>query len=593
MTTMQRLTALRRLMRREGLAAYLIPSTDPHQNEYVPQYWRRREWISGFSGSAGDVVVTQREAGLWTDSRYFLQAEQELDGRLFTLQKMHTEGTPTIEKYLAGKLRKGQVLGVDGQTVSKERGEGLEAALRPRDAKVRFLAKNLIDELWSDRPAFPTGSVVRHADRFAGETAPAKLARLREKMKSADAEAHVITALDQIAWLFNIRGDDVEYNPLVIAYAIIEKRTATLYVEPGKVSPRIQAWLRTFARLAPYGEFAAGLRTLGKAGKRILIDPDAIDRWVLDRLRGARFIFQMSPATKAKAVKNSVQIKGMRRAHVRDGVALVRFFHWLETARPRRLTEYTAAERLEAFRAEGHNYRGASFQPIVSWGGNGAIVHYSPKKATAARIGTRGILLLDTGGQYWEGTTDVTRTIALGEPHQKEKRFFTRVLQGHIQLSMSVFPSGINGGRLEVLARGPLWEERVDYGHGTGHGVGHYLCVHEGPMGFAPRSKGTLEAGNILTIEPGHYEAGKFGIRVENQVVALPEKKRVKKGEKVWLKFDALTMCPIDLNLIERDLMTAPEIAWLNEYHARVCALLTPHLEAPVREWLERATRAL
>jgi Xaa-Pro aminopeptidase len=581
--------ALRRLMRKEGLHAYLVPTADPHLSEYVPVCWRRREWLSGFTGSAGDVVVTLREAGLWTDSRYYLQAERELDGKVFALFKTVEPETPTIEKHLIAKLRPGSVLGVDPRTVSKRRAEHIEQQLGAFDIRVKFLSRNLVDALWTDQPRVSSAPVVRHADRFAGETAESKIARMQEELDKAGAQAHVLVGLDAIAWLFNIRGTDIEFNPLAISYAILGKRDATLFVDPAKVPARIGSWLRGFARLRPYEEIGRALQDLGKKRARVLVDPVWSTRWVIDRLKGARLILENSPVVTAKTVKNAKQGGGMRAAHVRDGVALVRFLHWLEE-HPRRggLTEMDAAHRLVEFRAEGQYYKGQSFKPIVGWRGNGAVVHYDPSTSPPVRLRGRGILLLDTGGQYLDGTTDVTRTIVVGgEASARERELFTRVLQGHIRLSRAVFPPGTTGARLELHARLPLWDARLNYDHGTGHGVGQYLCVHEGPIGFSPRNPAVLEAGNILSVEPGCYETGKYGFRTENLVVLVPEKK----GKAPWLKMEPLTMCPIDVRLVEASMLSADERGWLGAYHVQVRDALSPHLEAPVRAWLELATR--
>jgi len=594
MTAKERVGALRRLMRREGLDAYLVPSTDPHMSEYVPACWRRRAWVSGFTGSAGDVLVTPKAAGLWTDSRYFLQAGQELDPAVFKLFKMHTPGFPTLDEHLAQTLRQGQVLGVDPHLVSKVRAEQLEGKLGPLDVRVKYVARNLIDEIWQDRPALPCTPLLRHPDRFAGETAPAKLERVRAELRCAGAQAHVLTMLDAIAWLFNIRGNDVAYNPVTIAYAVVTLKDATLYIDGAKVPAKLQPWLKGFVRLRPYEEIGRALKELGRRHTRVLLDPDAIDRWVLDQLKGARFIFEPSPVTRFKAVKNSVQIRTWRQAMVADGVAMARFLHWFERGdRPARLTESQAAERLAAFRARGRHYMGQGFEPIVSWASNGAIVHYSPKPGKDAVIGKRGLLLLDTGGQYLGGTTDITRTIAVGEPTPREKLFFTRVLQGHIRLARAIFPAEMSGARLEILARLPLWEERDDYGHGTGHGVGQFLNVHEGPVGFSVRGSAKLEEGNVISLEPGHYEAGRFGVRTENLVVVVPERKRYRPGERVWFRLETLTLCPIDLKLIDASLLRAPEIAWLNAYHDRVRAALIPRVEPEVGAWLADATRPI
>ncbi len=594
MSAKERVAALRRLMRKEGLHAYLVPSTDPHQSEYVPDYWKRRAWLTGFTGSAGEALVTLKEAGLWTDSRYFLQAEAELNPQVFTLYRMATPGVPTLDAYLTGNLRKGQVLGVDPHLVTRARAQRLEEMLAPREVRVKFLARNLVDAIWADRPEMPSTPIFRHPDRYAGETAESKLERVREAMKKHGAQAHVITMLDAIAWLFNIRGRDVEYNPVTIAYAIVTAKDATLFIDDTKIPRKLRPWLTGFVRLRPYEAFGHGLKELARAKKPVLIDSEAVDRWVLDRLKGARLIYASSPVARFKAVKNVKQIRTWRAAHVEDGVALVRFLHWLEgPERPKRLTESAAAEKLAVLRAQGPTFQGTAFAPIVSWAANGAIVHYSPQPGSDAVIGKRGLLLLDTGGHYLGGTTDVTRTIVIGEPKPREKGFFTRVLQGHIQLARAIFPDQMAGGRLEVLARQPLWEERADYGHGTGHGVGHFLNVHEGPVGFSTRNPAKLEEGNVISLEPGHYEAGRFGVRIENLVVVLPERKRPRKGERTWFRLDALTLCPIDLRLVEADLLSAEEKRWLNDYHADVRAQLAPRLDEGERAWLEQATRPI
>ncbi len=592
MTAVERIAALRRWMRKEGLAAYWVPSTDPHASEYVPKCWRRRAWLSGFTGSAGEVVVTLREAGLWTDSRYFLQAERQLDPKVFSLHRVGLPETESIEAHLIRSLRKGQVLGIDPRLVSQARAEAIERELGPQQIAVRYVARNLVDALWKDRPRRPELPITRHADRFAGERATSKLKRVRKEMDQSGADALVITELDAIAWLFNIRGNDVEYNPLAIAHAIVTARGATLFLDPEKIPPVLKRYVRTFARIQPYTAFGNALRHLARQKRRVLADPKTTNRWVFQRLKSARIVEKANPITVMKAAKNPRQVEGMRQAHIRDGVALVRFFHWLdelpESARVR-LTELGAAQKLAAFRAKGQRYRGESFSPIVGWKGNGAVVHYDPATGPNVSLRGRGLLLIDTGGQYLDGTTDVTRTVLIGgEPTRQERDLFTRVLQGHIRLAMAHFPPGTVGSRLEILARGPLWDVRREYLHGTGHGVGHYLNVHEGPMGFHLRNEGRLAEGNVLSNEPGIYERGKFGIRTENMVVVVKEK-----GKAGWLALETITLCPIDCRLIDRDLLTEDELLWLNRYHARVRRTLSPHLAADARRWLRQATQSI
>ncbi|MFH1143405.1 MAG: M24 family metallopeptidase [Candidatus Eisenbacteria bacterium] len=592
MTSREKIQALRRLMRKEGLHAYLVPSTDPHLSEYVPECWKRREWVSGFTGSAGDVVVMLKEAGLWTDSRYFLQSERELEAGVVSLFKLGVAGTPSIEEHLAKRLKPGQIVGVDPQVLSEERAGAIAKALGEKGIRLRYTA-NLIDRLWEDRPAVPQEPITRHADAFAGETALEKLARMRAELARLEVDFHVLTALDSIAWLFNIRGRDVEFNPLVIAHAILGKKTAELFIDSAKVSPELREWLKGFARLRPYEALGETLKALGKKKARVLVDPASTNHWVVERLKGAVIRFAPSPIVHAKAVKNAAQIRGIRDAHRRDGVAMVRFLHWLEGAlKERSYTELEVAEKCMAFREQEAHYCGASFDTIVGFNANAAVVHYSPRTGENAVVGRRGILLVDSGAQYLDGTTDITRTITIGAPTPREKELFTRVLKGHINLARAAFPKGMAGIRVEILARQALWEAGIEYGHGTGHGVGHYLSVHEGPVGFSARATAPLEPGNLISLEPGCYEKGQYGFRTENLVVLVSDAKRSTK-ELEWCALDAVTLCPIDRELIEPGLMTAEERAWLNDYHARVFAELGPRLAADVRAWLEAETRPI
>ncbi|MBP7669496.1 MAG: aminopeptidase P family protein [Candidatus Eisenbacteria bacterium] len=592
MTSREKVAALRRLMKKEGMHAYLVPSNDPHLSEYVPECWKRRQWVSGFTGSAGDVVVFLNEAGLWTDSRYFLQAERQLDGETIKLFKQGLPDTPSIDDYLIKRLKRGQAVGIDPQVISEERAAALTKTLDERGIRLRF-TPNLVDPLWDDRPPMPRGAIDRHADRFAGETAEAKLARVREELIKADADAHIVTALDAIAWLFNIRGTDVEFNPVVIAYAIVGRRSAELFLDRAKVGAKMQAWLNGFVKVRSYEEAGDAFRALGKRKARVMIDAGATNRWVVERLKGATIRRAPSPIQKMKAVKNETQIRGLRNAHRRDGVAMVRFLHWLENRlKERTLRELDVAEKCDAFRAEEAMHRGPSFDTIVGFGANGAVVHYSPVTGENAKVGKRGILLIDSGGQYLDGTTDITRTITIGEPSAREKELFTRVLKGHINLARTPFPRNMTGIRLEILARQALWEGGVEYGHGTGHGVGQYLSVHEGPVGFSPRALAPLEPGNFISLEPGCYSTGKYGFRTENLVIVVKDKKRSTK-EQEWCALEALTLCPIDRKLIEPALLSKEERDWLNEYHARVMKELSPRLAPEVSAWLAEQTAPL
>jgi Xaa-Pro aminopeptidase len=615
MTTREKLAALRRLMDERGLAAYIVPSTDPHQNEYVPPCWRRRAWLSGFTGSAGEVIVTRTDAGLWTDGRYFLQAAAQLKGSGIRLYKMGEPGVATVPEYLSKALRSGDVLGVDPQVISVAAAAELEKAVAAAGASCRWLEENLVDRLWTDRPDPSLDPVKILPDKFAGETVASKLRRVRKEMKEKGAEAHVLASLDSIAWLYNIRGQDAEYNPVVISYAMVTPTEAFLHVRPEKVSEDVARKLGAHVKLRPYESIREDLVALAAGKARVWVDRGAASRWMLDLLDGCTIVGDRSPISLMKAKKNETEIAGMRAAHVRDGVALARFLHWLDNSiASEALSEISAATKLEQFRAEGEYFQGISFDTISGYGPHGAIVHYSVTEETDVPLHPEGLYLIDSGGQYLDGTTDITRTVLLGRTATREqKERFTRVLKGHIALARVKFPAGVRGIRLDVLARVPLWDAGLDYNHGTGHGVGMYLCVHEGPQSISPtRDTGAaLEPGNILSNEPGYYEAGAYGIRTENLVLVVEDKPKsagrratgAGGGVKAaggaagagsgFLRFDTISLCPIDLRLVEPKLLTPEERAWLNDYHKTVYKALSPHMTAAEKQWLKRACAAV
>lgn len=595
METREKLAALRGLMKKNRIDAYYVPSVDQHQSEYVPAWWRRRAWLSGFTGSAGDVLVTMARAGLWTDGRYFLQAEDQLAGSGIDLMRMGEPGVPTLLQWAAARLRPGQRLGVDPRVMSISGAAAFSAGLRERGIEIAYIERNLVDEIWADQPEPSTAPVRIHPDSTAGEKVESKLARVRAGMKEAGAAAHVIGGLDQIAWLFNIRGDDVQYNPLVVSYALVTARGATLYVDPRKVNGTVRARLKGKAAIKPYEGIAADLEKLGARGAAVLVDPATVNQWILGGLAGARIVSGPSPVTALKAVKNPVQIEGTRAAHVRDGVAMVKFLKWLQEAVPAGgVTEISAAEKLRGLRAEGDKFKDLSFGTISAYGANGAIIHYEPTPEHDAALKPRGLYLVDSGGQYLDGTTDITRTVALGKPTAQMKRMFTAVLKGNINLTLTPFPRGWSGGRLEVLSRQALWRAGVNYNHGTGHGVGHYLNVHEGPMAISFRDHANvpMEPGQLLSIEPGHYEPGKFGIRIENLAFVAEAPDLGVPGES-WCRWDVVTLCPIDTSLIDRAGLSRDEAAWLNDYHKRVYRELSPLLDRAHKAWLKRATRSI
>lgn len=583
-------------MRQMGVDAYLVPTTDPHQSEYVPECWQRRPRVSGFTGSAGDLLITLGESGLWTDSRYFLQAEQQLEGTGIRLFKMGQEGVPSIKEYLGRELHPGQCFAMDPRLISYQEARAYTRDLNDKGVKVRWIEENLVDMVLGEEP-MPLESLQVHPTKFAGESVTEKLGRIREAMQEQRVDVHVLTTLDSIAWTFNIRGDDVLFNPVAIAYAMIHGDGATLFVDPQKVTDAVRDHLKDDVEIAPYAEFGARLLDLARQNKTFWLDPETVSMWIVHLLGDiSKARFSQSPVTRFKARKNEAELEGFRQAHVRDGVAMVRFLKWLEEslAAGDEITEISAAERLLAFRAEASEFRGPSFETISGYAAHGAIVHYAATPETDVPLQAEGIYLVDSGGQYLDGTTDITRTVALGEPTEEQKDRFTRILMGHIDLTMARFPVGTKGIQLDTLARKPLWDIGENYGHGTGHGVGSYLNVHEGPQGisFYRAISVPLEEGMVCSNEPGFYKAGEYGMRVENLVVVKPDE-RPTSGDFRFLGFENLTLCPIQSKLINPALMTPDQITFLDHYHAEVRQRLSPLLDAPTREWLEQATRPI
>jgi Xaa-Pro aminopeptidase len=587
------LSGLRALMRKHGIAAYIIPSTDAHQSEYVPACWQRRAYFSGFTGSAGDVVVTLRTAGLWTDGRYYLQATNELADTGITLFKAADLGTPKLQEWLAATLKKGEAVGFDPRLLSLTSRREITACLEAADVKVKPIEANLVDALWEDQPPPPASPVKNQSEALTGESTAQKLKRVREVLKEKGAQAHVVTTLDAIAWLFNLRGNDVAYNPFLIAYAIVEAKKATLYIDLDKVPKEVKKTLGAQVKLQPYDALAKDLRELGKKKQSVLLDPASCNSWIADRLKGARLVEQPSPVAQMKSRKNATEIAGIKAAHVRDGAAMVRFLTWLDSAVPQgNVTEKSASDYLERLRREVEHFQDLSFCTISSYGGHGAIIHYSVTDETDVPLKPEGIYLIDSGGQYLDGTTDITRTVLLGKeatPEQKDR--FTRVLLGHIRLARAIFPAGVAGIRLDTFARMALWQAGLDYGHGTGHGVGAYLSVHEGPISISVRGLAHIEEGNILSNEPGFYSPDNYGIRIENLVVVRPA--TVGDKEHPFFCFDTITLCPIDRRLIDITLLNADERAWLNDYHKTVRDKLSPLLGDAERRWLDNATKPL
>lgn len=593
MTAREKLAALRREMKKLGLGALYVPSADPHLSEYLPDAWKHRAWLSGFTGSMGELLVGPRRAALWTDGRYFLQASKELAGSDIELMRIGEPGTPTMTAWVAKQLRQGQVLGVDATLVSMAVSSQFEDALTPHGIKVEFLRANPIDAIWSDRPAESLAPVTAYPRRFAGETPQSKLARLRAAMKEQGAKAHVVCALDQLAWLLNIRADDIEFTPVVTGYAIVTDRACTLYVDPAKMSREMIRELRPYAKVQPYRKVWADLAALGRQRVNVWVDPLTTNRRVIDTLKKAPVMCATSPLVAMRAVKNKTQIKAITEAHRRDGVAMVRFLQWLEPAvRGGDVTEISAAEQLLEFRRLGRNFRDNSFATISGFGPHGSIIHYSATPRTNGKLRRRGIYLIDSGGQYLEGTTDITRTVVFGKPTPRQKEMFTRVLMGNIDCTVTPFPAGTTGQRHEMFARRALWLAGRDYNHGTGHGVGQYLGVHEGPHSLKNIVTPPFVEGNLMSIEPGYYEDGRFGIRIENLAFVTKDEK-LSTAARAWYRFHPITLCPIDRRLIDKKLMTKDQVEWVNAYHKRVYRELAKGLSRDEKAWLRKATRPL
>ncbi|MBD3375342.1 M24 family metallopeptidase [candidate division KSB1 bacterium] len=586
----ERLQKLRSLMKEHGIDAYIIPSSDPHQSEYVASRWKSRAWLSGFTGSAGTVVVTHDKAGLWTDSRYFLQAAQELKESGIDLFKMGTPDVPSFVEWLDKELDYAATVGFDGAVLSHKQVEELRSSLSDQ---IRFEYQvDLIDSIWPDRPSIPTNSVIPLNEHYTGKARKIKIDQIRQHMQDQDTHVHIVSALDEIAWILNIRGNDVEFNPVVYSFLVISTERATLYIDPQKLDPNLKTSLESDGiDLRDYHEIYQDLSRLSEP-VTVLIDPARSNQKLVDAIpETCRIKKQTDVVIGYKAVKNPTEIKGIKDAHRRDGVALVRWLMWLEKSVGKEpLNEVSIAEKLESFRQQGELYQGPSFNTIAGYGGNGAIVHYAAQPQTAADIKPEGLLLIDSGGQYMDGTTDITRTLALGSVTAEQKTHFTLVLKGHIDLAMATFPQGTGGSHLDVLARLPLWQHGLNYGHGTGHGVGHFLNVHEGPQQIRPENPTILEPGMLTSNEPGYYREGEYGIRIENLVLTVKDES-IKEAS--FLGFETISLCPIDRTLIDKSLLSGKEIDWLNQYHKRVWDELSPLLDDNETEWLTEKTKPL
>ena len=590
----QRLAQTRELMSREGIHALLVPSADPHLSEYLPGYWQGRQWLSGFHGSVGTLIVTADFAGVWADSRYWEQASKELKGSGIELVKLQP-GQPGPLDWLAEQTPQGGVVAVDGAVMAVASARTLGSKLEERGARLRTDI-DLLSQVWSDRPSLPNEPIYQHLPPQATVSRGEKLAKLRETLQARGADWHFIATLDDIAWLFNLRGGDVSFNPVFISFALISQQQATLFVALGKVDAQLRAVLeQDGVTLRDYSEVADALRAI-PAGASLLVDPARVTAGLLGNLDSAvKLIEGLNPTTLAKSQKSLADAEHIRQAMEQDGAALCEFFTWLESAWGReRITELTIDEKLTAARKRRPGYVSLSFNTIAAFNANGAMPHYHATEEEHAVIEGDGLLLIDSGGQYLGGTTDITRMVAVGTPTAEQKRDCTRVLKGVIALSRAQFPKGILSPLLDAIARAPIWAESVDYGHGTGHGVGYFLNVHEGPQVIAyqaaPAPQTAMLPGMITSIEPGTYRPGRWGVRIENLAMNR-EAGSSEFGE--FLKFETLTLCPIDTRCLETSLLSEEEKQWFNAYHAEVRERLSPLLDGAALEWLNTRTAAV
>lgn len=588
-----RLARLRELMKREHLSAFIFPSTDAHQSEYVADHWRGREWISGFNGSAGTAVVTMKSAALWTDSRYFLAAEEQLEGTEYQLMRLKMEGTPTIAEWLGKELQDVQSpeVGLDGMVNSYNYVKDLSYSLRKLGGITLRTNLDPLEQIWENRPSLPANPVEIQPLEYAGETLASKVVRIRKSLRELHADGMLVSALDDIAWTLNLRGTDVHCNPVFVSYLLIESDKVSLFVDDNKLSPEVKQYLQdNQVSLYKYNKVEKCLESYSEYN--ILLDGDETSYYLWKTVKCQEIVAAASPIPAMKAVKNKAEIEGYRSAMLKDGVAMVKFLKWLKPAvEAGGQTEISIDEKLTSLRAEQKLFRDISFDTIAGYAQHGAIVHYEATPETDVVLKPEGLILIDSGAQYQDGTTDITRTIALGAVSEEMKHIYTLVLKAHIQLELVKFPDGASGTQLDAVGRECMWREGYNFLHGTGHGVGSYLCVHEGPhqirMEWMPTP---LRAGMTLTDEPGLYLAGKFGVRIENTVL-ISDYMSTEFGK--FLQIEPLTLCPIDTTPIDVDMLLPEEIDWLNAYHHSVYEKLSPFLDEEEKIWLENATKPI
>ena len=595
MSIPERLTNLRAKMAEKGIDVYVVPTADFHQSEYVGEYFKARKYITGFSGSAGTAVITKDEARLWTDGRYFIQAAKQLQGTTVELMKMGEPGVPELTEYLEKILKSGETLGFDGRVVSVGEGQEYADIAAKKGAKVEY-HEDLIDMIWTDRPELSKAPAFSLGIEYTGESAADKLARTRAEMERAGANTHVLTTLDDICWTLNLRGDDIEFFPLLLSYAIITMDSMELYVDESKLNDDMKAELAELhVNLHPYNDIYEDIRKLDDSAV-VMVDPGKLNYALYNNIpENVKRVEERNPAILMKAIKNPVEIENIRKAQIKDSVAHVRFMKWLkENVGKIKITEMSATDKLDEFRAEMGNFIRPSFGPIASYGEHGAIVHYTSSPETDVELKEGNFFLTDTGAGFWEGSTDVTRTYALGEVTPEMKDHFTLVAISNLQLASAKFLEGCTGMVLDILSRKPFWDRNLNFNHGTGHGVGYLLNIHEGPAGFRWKYRAgeteVLHEGMIITDEPGIYIEGSHGIRLENEILCC-------KGEKneygQFMYFDAITLIPMDLDAINPDIMTAEDKKLLNDYHKKVYDTISPYLNDEEAEWLKKYTREI
>ena len=588
---MNNLEKLREAMEKESIDYYIIPSSDSHQSEYVAEHFKGREFISGFTGSAGVLLVGLKEAFLWTDGRYFIQAERELNGSGISLMKMRTPGYPTIEEWIKKNIKSEKTLGFDGRLFSVNQYNGFLDISKENNFSIN-MDNDLLKNIWEARPELPKSKVFLHEEVYSGKYASEKLQEVRKHMKEKDAKNYIISSLDDIAWLCNIRGNDVKFNPVALSYVLINENYANLYINNDKIDDNTKEKLKNEGfEVYEYEKIEESVNLIKDT---TIIDPNKLNAKIYSCLSSdVKIINEMNITTKLKAIKNEVEIANTEKSQVRDGVAMVKFIKWLKnTLGKEKITEISASKKLTEFRSKGENYKGDSFGTIAGYKEHAAMMHYSATEATDYELKQEGMFLVDSGGQYLDGTTDITRTFILGSITEEEKRDFTLVLKGHIALSTVKFLKGITGVNLDILARRPLWNYGIDYKCGTGHGVGYFLNVHEGPQGIRPEGNSTvLKPGMIITNEPGVYKEGKHGIRIENTLLVVKDINSEEFGE--FYKFKTISYCPIDLNGVVIEMLTNEERDWLNNYHKIVFEKLSPYLDDEEIEFLKVQTREI